>query len=684
MKGEDFRKSSWCKYAESPENQEKISKSFTQWSERVKNTGIMKKAKELFDFFKSSEITAGEKMLVGGALLYIISPLDLMPDGIPLVGWLDDLGIAAFALQYVHDKLEKVENSALMDSEIASTSEKQVYLPEMSSPQEFSLNHDMPTGKLGSYIKELRAICDELSIPNAENYLNTIESRLHDTYLLRMAVIGRFSSGKSSLINGLLDKKILPTGNLPTTKAITYIVKGPNDMLCSEAENGEIIVHDSIDVLLNKKDKVIAEADTITLALRDFPFEGLSIVDTPGLNDITEKNSQLTHDIICECDAIVVLMDASYFQAKDDLDFAQQLYHSGDGRKLYFVVNKIDKLATPEDEKTVRENCEKELIKRGISFEQLYLVSAKDTDVGFNSFRDELFAFLKKSLKNASYQHTENELKSYARQLKRSCTTALKLTAFEEEKRQKIISQTHSVYQEREKSFDKKVQKLRSKYNHFTASYFSEFNKYIQQLKAEVTATIMSSDLQSLQNKDLISSSILAKLRGYIDKSISEFAKDFQHAVTEVQTEIINELTDIKFPVDVKIVDLSSWQKSIIPASLLITYFTGGLFAFLQGALIVLIGRDAIDNFLTSIFTQFGQNAKKQLSSHVSAQLDSSELQIKGMLGEKFESMFKSIEDSLREHMLGSSMVQLVTESTTQSRIDKIDECYKKLNMLIS
>lgn len=35
------------------------------------------------------------------ALLYIVSPLDLIPDVIPLVGWLDDLGVLAWAARQV-------------------------------------------------------------------------------------------------------------------------------------------------------------------------------------------------------------------------------------------------------------------------------------------------------------------------------------------------------------------------------------------------------------------------------------------------------------------------------------------------------------------------------------------------------------------------------------------------------
>ena len=35
------------------------------------------------------------------AMLYIISPLDLIPDFIPVIGWLDDLGVLVWAARQV-------------------------------------------------------------------------------------------------------------------------------------------------------------------------------------------------------------------------------------------------------------------------------------------------------------------------------------------------------------------------------------------------------------------------------------------------------------------------------------------------------------------------------------------------------------------------------------------------------
>ena len=109
MKGKDFVNSKWCREAASPEVQSHLKQNFGKWSSRVRNAGILNRAKQLYQFFLSSEITGTQKVIVAGALLYVLSPLDLIPDFIPVIGWLDDLGIASFALSYIFSQMDSLE-----------------------------------------------------------------------------------------------------------------------------------------------------------------------------------------------------------------------------------------------------------------------------------------------------------------------------------------------------------------------------------------------------------------------------------------------------------------------------------------------------------------------------------------------------------------------------------------------
>ena len=43
-------------------------------------------------FFKSKDVPTWKKVAGVLAILYVIDPIDLIPDTIPIIGWLDDIG----------------------------------------------------------------------------------------------------------------------------------------------------------------------------------------------------------------------------------------------------------------------------------------------------------------------------------------------------------------------------------------------------------------------------------------------------------------------------------------------------------------------------------------------------------------------------------------------------------------
>jgi len=56
----------------------------------------------LWRFVRSRESGVSPKVLLLLALLYLVFPTDLVPDVLPLAGWVDDLGVIAFALAWVN------------------------------------------------------------------------------------------------------------------------------------------------------------------------------------------------------------------------------------------------------------------------------------------------------------------------------------------------------------------------------------------------------------------------------------------------------------------------------------------------------------------------------------------------------------------------------------------------------
>ena len=59
----------------------------------------------LYYMLQSKKVSLKDKALILGALGYLISPLDAIPDAIPIAGLGDDLGVLMFALQKVRSNV---------------------------------------------------------------------------------------------------------------------------------------------------------------------------------------------------------------------------------------------------------------------------------------------------------------------------------------------------------------------------------------------------------------------------------------------------------------------------------------------------------------------------------------------------------------------------------------------------
>ncbi|HEX5385134.1 MAG TPA: dynamin family protein [Gemmatimonadales bacterium] len=150
-----------------------------------------------------------------------------------------------------------------------------------------------------------------------------------------LVIAGEFNSGKSSFINALLGERVLPEGVTPTTDRINVVRWGPEPT------------------------EVLREA---YLLERTYPGEVLreiNIVDTPGTNAIVRRHEELTRDFIPRSDLVLFVTSADRPFTESERAFLEQIRRWG--KKIVFVVNKVDILASPADREQViayvRENA---------------------------------------------------------------------------------------------------------------------------------------------------------------------------------------------------------------------------------------------------------------------------------------------------------------------------------------
>lgn len=67
----------------------------------MKTLARIGRARALVRYFRDPGASVAGKLLVLAAVLYVISPVDLIPDVLPVVGWLDDIGVMGLAVAFM-------------------------------------------------------------------------------------------------------------------------------------------------------------------------------------------------------------------------------------------------------------------------------------------------------------------------------------------------------------------------------------------------------------------------------------------------------------------------------------------------------------------------------------------------------------------------------------------------------
>jgi GTP-binding protein EngB required for normal cell division len=183
--------------------------------------------------------------------------------------------------------------------------------------------------------------CQELLVQLAEDRFN-------------LAVVGQFKRGKSTLMNAILGRDLLPTGLLPLTSAITTLCYGSTERVILRRKGWtleqEIPLAQLADYITERgnpgNEKRLVEA-RVELPL-SFLRRGLHFIDTPGIGSARQENTATTYAFLPQMAAVIFVtsVEAPLSEAEERflIDIREQV------RQLFIVVNKLDMLATQERE----------------------------------------------------------------------------------------------------------------------------------------------------------------------------------------------------------------------------------------------------------------------------------------------------------------------------------------------
>ncbi|MGO9556729.1 MAG: dynamin family protein [Syntrophobacteraceae bacterium] len=196
-----------------------------------------------------------------------------------------------------------------------------------------------------------------------------------------LAVVGQFKRGKSSLMNAIIGRDILPTGVLPLTSAITVLRYGPREKLTIFSDG----VSYPKEVPISKIAEYVTEkgnpgnAKKVARAFLELPVQflrrGLEFVDTPGIGSAIEANTATTYDFLPQSDAVIFVTGVDTPLTRVETDFLQSIQEHV--RKVFFVVNKID-LAADDERQEIMEFIS-ETLRRQIRAQELRIYPVSST-----------------------------------------------------------------------------------------------------------------------------------------------------------------------------------------------------------------------------------------------------------------------------------------------------------------
>jgi hypothetical protein len=160
-----------------------------------------------------------------------------------------------------------------------------------------------------------------------------------------VAVMGQFKRGKSTLINALLGREVLPADVAPVTTAITVVEHGPSERAMARFDDGreEEVELGQVHLLVSEEENPGNRKRVRVVRIElpaPFLASGIRLVDTPGVGSVFANNAEVTHSFVRRIDVAIVVLGSDPPISGEELALVRSAA-PGVGR-MYFVLNKAD------------------------------------------------------------------------------------------------------------------------------------------------------------------------------------------------------------------------------------------------------------------------------------------------------------------------------------------------------
>jgi len=220
---------------------------------------------------------------------------------------------------------------------------------------------NVPTGLKGleSYSRGLRQVSDGLK-----------------TSMFKTLFMGTFKNGKSTTINAILGRELLPVAVTACTAVISQVVYGTDashvrvfkagsstpEVLTLERFNKEYKLSNADKKLIEEVGSLdrFSDIDYVLLENNSELFQdGVQLIDSPGLEEAVSR-TKATEQFFPQANAIIFVLDATKLLSNKEKLFIKQHFVFTDPkpRNVFFVVNRFNQVNSDEEREEVRQEAE--------------------------------------------------------------------------------------------------------------------------------------------------------------------------------------------------------------------------------------------------------------------------------------------------------------------------------------
>lgn len=415
-------------------------------------------------------------------------------------------------------------------------------------------------------------------------------------------IIGGFSTGKSSMINAILGKKLLSVNITPETSIPTEIFYGNNNVtLINEDSKKSVDIDEFKEMDLSVDDVNLVKIQYENEFLKK--IKDVVIVDMPGFDSGIELHNKAIDKYLPKSLAYIITFSADDPTVKESIvNFLKELKLYD--MPVYIVITKCDKVTENQLQNEIKVHIKKS-VENLLNINNVKIACVKSKkDRNTNEVEEFLLEIQQKSDEIFEKEYS-NKIRKYISEIESYINNRLKKNDFSIEQ-----------LEEEQKDLENKLQKTQQKLSRERQNFDGQLQKCIEAIRRKIEADLSASS-SFMETAILNGSDISDKVNMIVRKAVTtgiktEFEPKLQKYLRHVADIIdVNTLVDTTVEVNQVQVATENMVKDIVLKAIPVVIATiGGVLAGPIGAVI----GGALSVIVETIFGQKQEERKRSLA----------------------------------------------------------------------